>query len=41
MIDLLFPDLRHEATSRLAAIFPMHELTKITGHKDPRMLMWY
>ncbi|WP_239005636.1 tyrosine-type recombinase/integrase, partial [Salmonella enterica] len=36
-----FHDLRHEATSRLAEIFPMHELTKITGHKDPRMLMRY
>lgn len=41
LIDLHFHDLRHEATSRLAAIFPMHELTKITGHKDPRMLMRY
>ena len=41
LIDLRFHDLRHEATSRLAAIFPMHELTKITGHKDPRMLMRY
>ena len=39
--DLRFHDLRHEATSRLASIFPMHELTKITGHKDPRMLMRY
>jgi len=41
LADLRFHDLRHEATSRLAAIFPMHELTKITGHKDPRMLMRY
>lgn len=41
LIDLRFHDLRHEATSRLASIFPMHELTKITGHKDPRMLMRY
>jgi integrase len=41
LLDLRFHDLRHEATSRLAAIFPMHELTKITGHKDPRMLMRY
>ncbi|WP_296649874.1 site-specific integrase [Paraburkholderia sp.] len=41
LTDLRFHDLRHEATSRLAAIFPMHELTKITGHKDPRMLMRY
>lgn len=41
LLDLRFHDLRHEATSRLASIFPMHELTKITGHKDPRMLMRY
>lgn len=41
LADLRFHDLRHEATSRLASIFPMHELTKITGHKDPRMLMRY
>ncbi|TSP09976.1 integrase [Cupriavidus campinensis] len=41
LTDLRFHDLRHEATTRLAAIFPMHELTKITGHKDPRMLMRY
>jgi integrase len=41
LVDLHFHDLRHEATSRLAAIFPMHELTKITGHRDPRMLMRY
>jgi len=41
LVDLNFHDLRHEATSRLAEIFPMHELTKITGHKDPRMLMRY
>ncbi|PWK31907.1 site-specific integrase [Cupriavidus plantarum] len=41
LTDLRFHDLRHEATSRLASVFPMHELTKITGHKDPRMLMRY
>ncbi|WOB76265.1 site-specific integrase [Achromobacter xylosoxidans] len=41
LVDFRFHDLRHEATSRLASIFPMHELTKITGHKDPRMLMRY
>lgn len=41
LVDLRFHDLRHEATSRLAEIFPMHELTKITGHKEPRMLMRY
>jgi integrase len=41
LTDLRFHDLRHEAATRLASIFPMHELTKITGHKDPRMLMRY
>ncbi|MFM0205069.1 site-specific integrase [Paraburkholderia fungorum] len=41
LTNLRFHDLRHEATSRLASIFPMHELTKITGHRDPRMLMRY
>lgn len=41
LTDLRFHDLRHEATSRLADIFPLHELTKITAHKDTRMLMRY
>lgn len=41
LVDLRFHDLRHEATSKLAEVFPMHELTKITGHRDPRMLMRY
>lgn len=41
LINLRFHDLRHEAASRLADIFPLHELTRITGHKDPRMLMRY
>ncbi|WP_248558659.1 site-specific integrase [Paraburkholderia terrae] len=41
LVDLRFQDLRHEAVSRLASIFPLHELTRITGHKDPRMLMRY
>jgi len=41
LFDLRFHDLRHEATSRLAEIFPLHELTKITGHQDTRMLMRY
>ena len=41
LMDLRFHDLRHEATSRLAEIFPLHELTKITGHEDTRMLMRY
>ena len=39
--DMRFHDLRHEATSRLAEVFPLHELTKITGHQDTRMLMRY
>jgi len=41
LTDLRFHDLRHEATSRLASIFPMHELTEITGHKETHMLMRY
>lgn len=41
LVNLRFHDLRHEATSRLADIFPLHELTKITGHQDTRMLMRY
>ena len=41
LVGLRFHDLRHEATSRLAAIFQMHELAKITGHRDPRMLLRY
>ena len=41
LTDLRFHDMRHEATSRLAEIFPLHELTKITGHQDTRMLMRY
>ncbi len=41
LIDLTFHDLRHEATTRLADKFQMHELMKITGHKDSRMLGRY
>lgn len=41
LIDLRFQDLRHEAASRLASKFHLHELTTIMGHKDPRMLMRY
>lgn len=40
-VDLRFHDLRHEATSRLAEIYEMHELAKITGHSDTRMLLRY
>ena len=39
--DLTFHDLRHEATSRLAEKLQMHELMKVTGHKDTRMLARY
>lgn len=39
--DLRFHDLRHEATSRLAEIYEMHELAKVTGHRDTRMLLRY
>lgn len=38
---LRFHDLRHEATSRLAETFAVHELAKITGHKDMKMLLRY
>ncbi|WP_115617868.1 tyrosine-type recombinase/integrase [Chromobacterium vaccinii] len=41
LVDLRLHDLRHEATSLLAEIFPIHELAKITGHKDTRMLLRY
>ena len=41
LVNLTFHDLRHEATSRLADVFQMHELMKITGHKDSRMLARY
>lgn len=41
LIDLCFHDLRHEATSRLAEKFSLHELAKITGHRDTKMLMRY
>lgn len=41
MLDLKFHDLRHEATSRLAEIFEIHELMKITDHRSTRMLSRY
>ncbi|CAB3796918.1 hypothetical protein LMG28614_04471 [Paraburkholderia ultramafica] len=41
LVDLCFHDLRHEATSRLAEKFPLHELAKVTGHRDTKMLMRY
>lgn len=39
--DLTFHDLRHEATSRLAEKLQLHELMRVTGHKDTRMLARY
>lgn len=38
---LTFHDLRHEATSRLADKLALHELMKVTGHKDTKMLARY
>ncbi|GAV20355.1 phage integrase family protein [Mariprofundus micogutta] len=38
---LTFHDLRHEATSRLAEIYPAQDLAKITGHKDLKMILRY
>lgn len=38
---LTFHDLRHEATSRLAEKLQLHELMRVTGHKDTRMLARY
>ncbi len=39
--EFTFHDLRHEATSRLAEKLALHELMKVTGHKDSRMLARY
>jgi integrase len=39
--DLTFHDLRHEATSRMAEKLALHELMKVTGHKDTKMLARY
>lgn len=39
--DLRFHDFRHEATSRMAEVYSMHKLAKITGHSDSRMLLRY
>lgn len=40
-VDLRLHDLRHEATSVLADVFPAHKLMKVTGHHDGRMLARY
>lgn len=39
--DLTFHDARHEATAQFATLVDGVDLAKITGHKDPRMLMRY
>lgn len=39
--DLRFHDLRREATSRLAEKLQLHELAKVTGHRDMRMVARY
>ncbi len=39
--DFTYHDLRHEATTRLADKLQMHELMKVTGHSDARMLARY
>jgi integrase len=39
--DFTYHDLRHEATTRLAEKLQMHELMKVTGHSDSRMLARY
>lgn len=39
--DFTYHDLRHEATTRLADKLQMHELMKVTGHSDTRMLARY
>ena len=39
--DLRFHDLRHEATSQLADVYPAHKLSKVTGHRSTKMLLRY
>lgn len=41
LVNLHWHDLRHEATSRLAEKLQMHELMKVTGHSDSKMLARY
>lgn len=40
-VDLRFHDLRHEGTSQLASVFQVHELAKVNGNVDTRMLLRY
>jgi integrase len=41
LTNLRWHDLRHEGTSRMAEKLAMHELMKVTGHKDSKMLARY
>lgn len=41
LTDLTFHDCRHEATAQLVTLVGGTDLAKITGHRDPRMLMRY
>lgn len=41
LVGVRLHDLRHEGTSRLAKLLPVHALARVTGHKDLRMLMRY
>lgn len=41
LTDIRVHDLRHEATTRLADTYSLHELAKVTGHRDIRMLLRY
>lgn len=41
IVDMVFHDLRHEGTSRLAQVLAMHELMKVTGHSSTKMLGRY
>lgn len=39
--DLRFHDTRHEGTSLMATVFQIHELAKVNGNVDTRMLLRY
>lgn len=41
LVNLHFHDLRHESATRLAGIFGIQDLMKITGHSDARMAQRY
>lgn len=39
IIDMTFHDTRHEATTRLAQLLDVKDLSKVTGHKDINVLV--